>query len=196
MPGFWAELFPKKTLSAVSGAKEPTFVAIHARVASANVLTSPLSSRTAALILWRFFVHYIAHEGGGRGGRSEVEHYDLLWEHVLGDDVLLATPQGTVLVPSERRSVLPFGGGHGVPLDFRLPPEAAHVLQMPAASLGIVYYDETLFRNGDTVRLTAWVEARARTGREPFRESVGIEADFVARGDLGMVQVMDAPTGG
>ena len=185
MAGLWARLFPKKTLA---GLREPARVSIQARMLSPNTLTSSLSRHTAALIGWRFFVHYV-----DPSDRQSRERYDLLWACVFGDDVTLSTPQGTVLVPAEARVLRPGVTGHGIPLDVALPPEAAHVLQMPAAKRGVVYYDELLIRNGDAVRLTAIVAPSAPVGASAYRSSGAPHADYTARGDLGDTLLEDLP---
>jgi hypothetical protein len=183
MPGWIARLFPTKTLA---GVREPTPVRIDARLLSPNSLVSPLSGTSAALIAWRFLAHYTDH-----AGRTPVERYQLLCVCARGEDLLLATPQGTVLVPAQGLEIRPAITGRGVPLDVPLPPEAAHLMQR--STLGPIFYDELLLRNGDPVRLRATVAPCGGERGSAYRSSGAGRSDFEALPRLGPVVVEDLP---
>jgi hypothetical protein len=185
MPGWLAKLFPARTLAGVS---RPTPVLVDAHVASPNTLVSPLSGYSAALIAWRFLVHYTEQR------QQSVERFRLLWACARGEDLVLTTPQGTIFVPSRGREVRPLAKGRGVPLDSPLPPEAAHLAEgtMP----GLVFYDELLLRNGDLVRLRAVVAPSAGQRGSAYRSDGAVRADFEALPQLGRVVVQDRPLAG
>jgi hypothetical protein len=164
-------------------------VRLDARIASPNLIHSPLSGHAAALIGWRFFVRY--HIESQRNN-YRTEHYDLLWSTILGSDVLLDAGGRTVLVPNQLLTLTSaIDLGHGVPVEGPLPPNAAHVLALPLAQRGLVFYSELLLRTGDAVRLWATVEARDRAGQSAYRSSGERGADFVARPDLGEMILQD-----
>lgn len=181
MAGFFARLFPRKTLAAV---REPTPVRVDARMASPNTLVSPISGHAAALISWRFYTHYT-----DRSGRSEVERHALVGAHTLGEDVVLETAQGTVFVPARGRKVEPALSGHGLPLDVPLPPQVAHL--MTGSLPGLLYYDELLLRTGDPVRLRATVAPRGPSQGTAYRSTGEVHSDFEALPDHGPVVVED-----
>lgn len=182
MPGWLARFFPKTTLA---GVRSPTPVRVEAQVLSPNTLVSPITGQAGALVLWCFYSHYIDHMS-----RNQAERHVLLGAFARGEDVVLSTPQGTVLVPARGRQIQPAVRGYGIPLEVPPPPEAAAVL---VHTPGLVYYDELLLRNGDRVRLRATV-APAGGERGPAYRSRGEErADFEALPDLGAVVVEDLP---
>jgi len=183
MPGWLSRLFPVKTLASV---REPTVVRIDARVFSPNTLVSPISGHTAALIVWRFLAHYT-----DRSGQTPVERYKLLWSCSRGEDIVLVTPQGRVLVPARGRVIKPAMTGRGVPLDVPLPPEAAELATWSAP--GLMFYDELLLRNGDPVRLRATVGACGGKQGSAYRSGGEGGNDFEARPDLGAVVLEDLP---
>jgi hypothetical protein len=97
MAGWLARFFPKTTLAGVCA---PTPVRVEAQVLSPNTLVSPITGHTGGLILWRFYAHYTE-----RVGRHEAERHTLLGTLARGDEVVLSTPQGTVLVPARGRQI-------------------------------------------------------------------------------------------
>jgi hypothetical protein len=187
---FLEGLFPKKTLADVRG---PVRVSIRARVHSTNSITSPLSGASAALILWRFSVRFMEVPNPylhSRYSGPKDEIYEPLFSYLLGREVHLSTPQGIVFVSSEDLEVVPaVADGRGVPVDCPLPPEVAHVMTMPGARNGVLYYDENTLRNGDKVRLKAFVAACSDSPRKT--PSGGSHHDFEVRPDLGAVVIED-----
>jgi hypothetical protein len=186
VPSWFDRLFPRKTLA---GVRAPTAVRVDARVASPNRIVSPLSGQAAAAIGWRFYAHYME-----QAGRSEVERYQLLWYGGRGEDLVLATPEGTVLVPVEGRLLQPAVEARGISLDVPLPPEAAHLMRGP--SRGAIFYDELLLRTGDAVRLRATVAPSGGAAGSAYRSSGEGRCDFEALPRLGPVVVEDRPFDG
>jgi hypothetical protein len=186
VPRWFERLFPKKTLA---GVRAPTAVRVEARVASPNRIVSPISGLAAAVIGWRFYAHFME-----QTGRNEVERYALLWNGGRGEDLVLETPEGTVLVPAEGRLLQPAVEGRGVSLDVPLPPEAAHLMREP--NRGAIFYDELLLRTGDRVRLRATVAPSAKDSGSAYRASGERRCDFEALPRLGPVVVEDRPFDG
>jgi hypothetical protein len=182
MPGWLARLFPTRTLA---GVRAPTPVRVDARIVSPNTLVSPITGNAGALVMWRFFAHYT-----DRTNRNNVDRYDLLGTYARGEDVVLSTPEGTVLVPARGREIRSAVGGHGLPLDVPPPPEAASVMQR---NPGLVFYDELLLRSGDRVRLRATVAPSAPERGSAYRASGEARCDFEAVPGLGPVVVEDLP---
>jgi hypothetical protein len=181
VPGWLSRLFPAKTLA---GIREPTAVRVDARVLSPNTLVSPITGHTAALIFWRFYTHYTDYDR-----QTPAERHQPIGACGRGADLHLGTPHGTVLVPALGRTIRPAVAGGGLPLEVSPPPEATFLAQ---SFRGLVFYDELLLRNGEPVRLRAFVAPSSNKQGSAYRSGGGDgSSDFEVIPHLGPVVVED-----
>lgn len=167
-----------RDLSRVDG---PTRVDLVCRVASPDVVESPVTATEAALIRWTLLEERTTH--GGRGGGTERSYLTLarglydgppLWLAFDGQsiEVALAPTASLVLVED--------------------PSDGAFLSHVPPALLRAVRdyrgdralaYREAFLRQGDGVRLTATIEPVPADAEVGYRARAGTRPDFRALPD-------------
>lgn len=161
--GFLDRVFRRRArdLSSVDG---PTRVELECRVASPDVLVSPVTGTEAALIRWSLLRQSTAH--GGRGG-GVATSFRTLEQGLYGDAeaVLLAFDGQAIAVPLARAAlVLIEDEADGQLLD-TVPPTLAAALGRIDPRVTVAYR-EAFLSQGDGVVLTATLE-RLRTDEPP-----------------------------
>jgi hypothetical protein len=199
MFGTWGR---KRSLEQAHGT---TRVQIPARVASSNLVESPLTGTHAAVFEWLFYVRS-ANPSFGRSDNPlhDVRQlYHLVGSRRLGDELLLESAGSVVHVPLREAALrFPHARESGRLVNRDLPPDFSHLMDNPAPRQGPLVYHELALFEGDQVTLTATVEplpeerggayrsnfetARAETGRR-----FETRPDFLVRADLGPLVVED-----
>lgn len=179
MAGFLARVFRRRarTLDALEG---PTRVDLECRVASPDVVVSPVSGTTAAMVRWTL-LEQRSSGGGSQGSRSETS-YRVLDRGLYGEPVLLLAFAGEAIeVPLERaRLALVEDEADGTFLS--AVPDALRASVARLATDRAIAYREAYLLQGSVVRLVATVE-RLPERRPGYRERAGFRADLRAQID-------------
>ena len=171
----------------VALAGEPTEVEVMAKVASPNVVTSPLTGNTSALLLIELVERMLPPDNG----RTIAESLSLVGAVILGDVLSLADETGAELsVVAHRTQFVSSTPRHHVTSLERVPPELVPLMKR-ATGRGVICYRELPLRHGDDVLVRAFIEARTVVAASGYRDTATVR--YIARDDLGVVRLEEPP---
>src|SRR5207253_8078715 len=120
---------------------KPVSVSLLATIASENSVVSPISGQRAAFFHWDFVVEC---EPGLMGATHGVDKVRIaLSSSWLGGDLELSAYDGRLMIPAQSYTVNFLHVGRPADrLDGPLPPSLSHISASPAASKGVMLYNE------------------------------------------------------
>lgn len=161
----------------VPASGEPAEVYVEGRVRSPNVVTSPITGEAGALLFLELF------EATGF-------RFEPVGMTVLGDLLAIADEGGAELTLVAHRAHFQSSAIDHAPSPLEhLPPELAAVATR-AKGAGPLSYYETWFREGDAVRVRAFIEATSSVVLSGYRDAPAVR--YVARDDLGIIEIEEA----
>ncbi len=175
----------KKDAVSLGGHRGGNEVSLRARIASANVLTSPFNGFEAAVV--HLTVGTRLTFSGGQS-QNETVTFREVGSVVLAADLELTAKEDGALVRvlAAGLFVEPVAKLEtAMPLERPPPPELAALVARASAGDGVVCVRETTLRRGDEVRLRAHVDEERGVVASGYRSDVGVV--WVARADLGPV---------
>ena len=177
-------------------ASQPVRVNFVGTVTSANDYASPITDTRASLIVFTLLERIIITSGGNSmAGSSETETFRDVGSVALGGPLVIADAKGrlvTVPTPVDQwgrlaMDVVPIGNT-GIAISGRLPEGVAHLVQQ-ASGQHMLFYRETLFRNGDRLRVRATVAEQQSTVAAGYRDAIA--RSLVARPDLARITLVE-----
>jgi len=148
---------------------EPVRVDVVARVLSPNVVTSPMTGMSAALVEVGLLDWLSLNTDGGAAGPGSIEHFTRLGSVVYGAELTVADARGTTLfipAPAIKRFV-PLTN-RGLRVEKPLPPE---LVPFTRTSQHVLAYQESLVRENDNVRIVGTVRLGAGIERSGYRDA-------------------------
>ncbi len=147
---------------------EPVRVDLVARVRTPNLMTSPITGMTGALIEVGLLDWLSLTTDGGAAGPGSIERFTRLGSVLYGAELTVADARGTTLFipgPAIKRFV-PLTN-RGLPVEKPLPPELASLARI---SRHVLAYQESLVREDDKVRVVGTVRLGAGIERSGYRD--------------------------
>ena len=167
----------------LEGIVSPTPVRLATKIASPNVVTSPVTGARAALVHWSVFMRFF---GRGRQGDSRPEEvFQWVSEGCFCGDLQLESGGRLIDLPASQSLVVRFPGAndYGSPVEQQLPRELSHVYaKLPQPRKGPLYYREMVLCQGHAITLIATVAPTGKTSLGTYRS--GDAAPFRVRADL------------
>ncbi len=166
-----------RDLSRVDG---PTRVELVCRVASPDVIASPVSAIEAALVRWTLLEEHTTH--AGRGGGSERAYLTLARGLYESAPLWLAFEGQSVEVPLETAILTLVEDPSDGDFLSEVPPALMRTVRDYRGDRALAYR-EAFLRQGDAVRLTATIERVPPDAEVGYRARAGARPDFRALPD-------------
>jgi hypothetical protein len=193
--GKLSELFAKEEIPEIG--ERAVRIHLLGTVASPNEATSPMSGMTASLIVLSLLERLIRHGGSAQSGQTEKEQFRPIASVGFGTLHVADRKNQLLEVPVMQNGagmldidVFPLSQS-GVPMDTELPPALARFTKL-ASGEHMLFWRETLFRNGDPVRIRATISKGSSIRMGGYRDVVTavLQGGIVtARPDLGRIEL-------
>lgn len=190
----FGDLFARGELP--DGAPSPVRVSFVGTVASPNDFASPVTGTKTALAVFTLLERILHTTGSGSvGGSTESESFRAVGSVALGGPLVVADGRGRqVSIPPAVDAwgrlaieIVSLGSG-GIVIENRLPAGVEHLVRY-ASGLHMLFYRETLFRQGDRVRVRATVTEHQAIVASGYRD--GVTRTLVARPDLAPLTLVE-----